>query len=213
MKLSEEYVRVTDGCYGLGKKRNAKASRFSLASAQRKFGRMPSSVGCDDQLSDRDKVVYWCLSLYERAGQVTTGIRCMASACCVRPASFCKSLRALERRGHINVTRSSNGKRSSYVLLSPVFEGRRRMASVESNYQRLTKEAKLDGVENETVVQRRRVTSKLMPCLNCRKLCKPSKLTGYCRKCMADTNVRRIAREEVMRGREIDAILGRKESA
>lgn len=190
---SDKSVRVPEKRDGLDGKRPVYPGRFDPEKERRKFGRTPSSVGCDKLLSTRDKVVYWALAYFERNGVARTGIRYMASACGLRTDGFCESLKALESRGHIEIIRSSSGKRSSYVLLSPVFAGRRRVSTTGAEIQSL----KLEVDENTSTTARRPVSTKLAECLKCGKPCKPSKLTGYCRKCTADTNVRRIAREEV----------------
>lgn len=176
-------VRVTVSRHGLSQKRTAKASRFSAEDEKRKFGRTPTVVGGDRELSPRDKLVYWALALFERTGVVHTGIRYMADACNVRPDAFCKSLKRLEERGHVKVLRSGSGKRSSYKLTSLVFAtGRAARSGVGAS------------ADEETPT---RVKPELSPCLKCRKLCRPSRLTRFCRDCKSETRIRVIAREEV----------------
>jgi hypothetical protein len=88
------------------------------------FGRIPATVLSDSNLSDRDKVVYASMAIFERGGSVTSGIRYMAQACCLSRTTFARGLQSLVDRGHVQRNGSvALGRRQSYSLCSVVFAG------------------------------------------------------------------------------------------
>lgn len=87
----------------------------------RKFARIPCSVIVDSELSNRDKVVYASIALFERRGSVKTGIRQLGRACGIGKSALADSIENLERCGHIERSGRKRGQRQEYRLTSAVF--------------------------------------------------------------------------------------------
>lgn len=150
--------------------------------AARKFARIPADLILDPQLKDRDVRIYSAFSLLERNGVVNCGVRWIGQCCTFSRSEVSRSVARLVARGHIEVQELGRGKRKAYRLTSVVF-----------------KKPEKESSEESPRVQASAARIELQKCANCKKPCKSSSLTGWCRKCMADSHTRAIVREEVAR--------------
>jgi len=89
--------------------------------AKPRYGRVPDEVGFDPGLSAHDVRVYWMLARGTFQGKThRVGVRLIAELIHVSEKQVRLSIKNLEKCGHLT-TATEKGKRTTYVLNSPVF--------------------------------------------------------------------------------------------
>lgn len=127
------------------------------------YGRVPSVVITDKNLSDRDVRVFAGMADFERSGLAVVGIRWLADYCCIPYQKLAASISRLVAQGHIELAVDGKGRRRQYRLLSPIFAGKAKAS-----------------------------TGAVDPTHACAKCGKPGKVDKacYCRSCAAGTRKR-----------------------
>ena len=104
----------------------------------------------------------------------------IAEMCHKSAGGTAKAINRLILRGHVDKVPVGRGKRAAYRLTAAVFRAETVQPAVKAQ-------------------KRKRREVKIEPCLKCGKACKRSAADGWCRRCLNDSRVRGIVRQEIRR--------------
>lgn len=153
-----------------------------------RFAMTPWEILTGEEISHLDCRVYGILAACRRGPMVKIGTRLIARYVHTSQRRVVESIRRLCRASHLVAVPVAKGRRAEYMLTSEKFSNRRANA--------------IEKLADAIPTPQRRV--ELVPCAQCRKLCRPSK-TGWCRSCVAacatEKIARRVSREEIVRAK------------
>ncbi len=102
--------------------RGSKAAPQTGSKSEPRYARLPVSVLRDPDLSPAARIVYCELALWVFQGATCSlGQRAIAERLGLARNTVADGLEQLEQRGHIELNRSSHGRRAMYILTSPAF--------------------------------------------------------------------------------------------
>ena len=164
---------------------------LSCATSEKRWGKIPWSVGTDPALTAVDVRVYFALAVCRRNAAVSVGTRWIGETVHLGRNIVARSLRRLVELKYVDIEGGKRGGRPTYHLTSHVFTAETGQATVV-----LPPKPGSIGSQNRAVP---------VMCKGCRRLCKRLPDAGICRSCLnvareekrTERTARRVAREEI----------------
>lgn len=169
----KEYIRVPPTATLSGKSvppcDNTLGSRFAM---------IPWEVGSDPRLTHRDVRVYFALAAARRGEIAKIGVRRIAEGCHVGYRKIGLILSKLKTCGHVEFEADARGKRTKYVLTSPLFATKPGGLVADAESKR-----KVSGSREK------------VQCGRCGERCFGLLKVGWCRSCNWKLKVRKVVED------------------